>query len=144
MKRYGLVLMLGIALIGNAEAGKKTYICHKGETIKVSNKAVDAHLGHGDVVGRCEDLPREQVVVIFRCATGIEGGLAVSDVSVSENAPEETPAVIAGDNCADANAVLLNNGFDLGHVTAGATSEGLQTEYFYSGEFLIIEEPVVE
>ena len=34
--------------------GKKTTICHKGKkTITVGNKAVPAHLKHGDVVGTC-------------------------------------------------------------------------------------------
>jgi microcystin-dependent protein len=34
--------------------GKKTTICHKGKvTITVSNKALPAHLKHGDTVGTC-------------------------------------------------------------------------------------------
>jgi len=34
-------------------ATEKVEICHKGETISVSEKAVPAHLKHGDSLGVC-------------------------------------------------------------------------------------------
>jgi len=34
---------------------KKVIICHKGQTISVSQSALQAHLNHGDCVGQCFD-----------------------------------------------------------------------------------------
>lgn len=45
-------LLLGLGCIGFANAQNVT-ICHKGNTITVSQSAVNAHLNHGDVLGSC-------------------------------------------------------------------------------------------
>lgn len=39
---------------GGKQYGKKTPVCHKGKrTIKISKKALPAHLRHGDTAGSC-------------------------------------------------------------------------------------------
>ena len=44
---------------GSASAAQYQYgqnrvtICHRGQTISVAQPAVEAHLGHGDTLGRC-------------------------------------------------------------------------------------------
>jgi hypothetical protein len=107
------------------------------------------------MMGKCEDIPTEQAVVIFRCGTGgmdgepggelvvepvVEpaGGLVVTVVSVSENLPAEAPEVVESQECADANASLLNGGFELEQVNSGAGMD-LETEYMYTGEFMVVE-----
>lgn len=37
------------------ENNKKVYICHNGNTLCVSINAVNAHLAHGDELGKCDD-----------------------------------------------------------------------------------------
>jgi hypothetical protein len=40
-----------------SSAATKVLICHKGETIEVSQSAVPAHLAHGDRIGSCDAPP---------------------------------------------------------------------------------------
>jgi hypothetical protein len=161
MKRLLPVMLVALALFvlaGNAQAAKKgkAFVCHKDDegeykTLRISGNAVQAHLNHGDMMGKCEDIPTEQAVVIFRCGTGDavgepDGGLVVEQVgelvvtvvSVSENLPAEAPEPLGGDECAEANASLLNGGFELEQVNSGAGMD-LETEYMYVGEFKIME-----
>jgi hypothetical protein len=142
MKRFLPLILLAIALfvlVGNAQAGKKSkvYVCHKegpGEykTLRINTNALSAHLNHGDVEGRCEDIKKESAVAIFRCGSGDidEGSLLVTGVSLSLNVPTEL-TISLGDECADANASLLNGGFDLGD--AKWVGDGT-TEYMYIGK----------
>jgi len=39
----------------NTKGPDKVEMCHDGHTISVSPNAVQAHLGHGDLLGSCED-----------------------------------------------------------------------------------------
>jgi hypothetical protein len=147
MKRLLPLMLITLALFvlaGNAQAGKNTkaFVCHKGDdgeykTLRISSNAVDAHLNHGDMLGRCEDMPTEQAVVIFRCGSNDlgEGSLLVTSVSLSLNVPDEI-LIATGDECADANADLLNGGFDLSD--ARPVGDGT-TEYMYLGEFKVME-----
>ena len=49
-----VVMIMGI--VTPAMAGsEKVEICHKGETITVSENAVPAHKKHGDTLGACDD-----------------------------------------------------------------------------------------
>jgi len=146
-----MLIAIGLfALTGNAQAAAdvKVNVCHvddstQYQTIRISRNALKAHLRHGDVRGKCEKLPTEQAVVIFRCGPDEADGLVVTDVSLSLNVPEDGPDVVAGDNCADTNANLLNSSYRLEHVNSGAATEGLQTEYMYTAKVLIVEpEPV--
>ena len=49
---------------------KKITICHKGETIEISESALQAHLNHGDAVGPCDDVVFDGNVVPFLEAQG--------------------------------------------------------------------------
>lgn len=50
-----VVMVMG--MVAPAMAGTaKVEICHKGETITVSEKAVPAHLKHGDSLGACGEV----------------------------------------------------------------------------------------
>jgi hypothetical protein len=153
-----LMALALFVLAGNAQAAKKgkAFVCHKDDegeykTLRISGNAVEAHLNHGDMLGRCEDMPTEKAVVIFRCGSdgmvgepggelGVEpvGGLVVTVVSVSENLPAEAPEVVEGQECAEANASLLNGGFELEQVNSGAGID-METEYMYIGEFKVME-----
>ena len=42
---------------GKKKDKKKVTICHNGQTITVSQSALNAHLAHGDLVGVCPSLP---------------------------------------------------------------------------------------
>jgi hypothetical protein len=139
-----LISLALFALAGNAQAAKKgkAYVCHKGDegeykTLRISSNAVEAHLNHGDMLGRCEDMPSEQAVVIFRCGSDDigEGSLLVTSVSLSLNVPDEI-IIEPGDECAEANSNLLNGGFDLSD--AKPVGDGI-TEYMYTGEFKVME-----
>jgi len=38
----------------HADGGNAVYVCHKGKkTLELPRSAVDAHLAHGDWLGRC-------------------------------------------------------------------------------------------
>lgn len=139
-----LITVGSIVLAGNVQAGKKAYVCHKGDegeykTLKISNNAVDAHLNHGDVLGKCDDLSKERAVIMFTCGADVSGGISVTAFSLSENVPEEAPVVMAGASCAETNASLLNGGFKLENVSAGSGSSGVETQYMYTGEFVVME-----
>jgi len=146
VKRLLPLMLIAVGLFtfaGNAQAGKKVNVCHiddstQYKTIRISKKALGAHLGHGDVRGKCENMPTEQAVVIFRCGADTAGGLVVTDVSLSLNVPEDGPAVVAGDHCADTNANLLNDSFKLKYANSGSTMDGLQTEYMYTAKVLVL------
>lgn len=145
MKRLVPLFIVAVGLFtiaSNAQAGKKTYVCHKDgsgayKTLKISKNAVDAHRKHGDRLGKCENLPTpqttEQGVIIFRCGSDEFGeALVVTAVSASDNVPQNVQDV-AGEDCAEANASLLNGGFELNQVNSGAGMD-LDTEYFYTGK----------
>ena len=56
------VAVTGVFLVpaNHTDAGdppKKVTICHKGNTLEISENALDAHLGHGDTVGPCAITP---------------------------------------------------------------------------------------
>lgn len=50
-----LALSSGFTATASAQGADKVTICHNGNTITVSENALDAHLGHGDTRGPCED-----------------------------------------------------------------------------------------
>ena len=58
----GSLLVLGGTAVADNKPGKgkgreKVTICHKGHTITVGRPAVQAHLRHGDTIGRCGPHP---------------------------------------------------------------------------------------
>ena len=142
MKRVGVISLVGavgvLILAGSAHAaGNKTYVCHKGDngnrnTLKISESAVPAHVGHGDFVGNCEDAPPEpSEVVMLRClADSLDTPITVSSLSATEGAPEivADPTYGQGDSCAAAIAALLDDGFHLKQVL-GDNAGGLATFY---------------
>lgn len=48
-----------IELAGRSTGSTKVTICHKGQTIEVSQSALQAHLDHGDAIGECTTLATE-------------------------------------------------------------------------------------
>jgi len=142
--RFLQSLVMGLAIIslaGGAYAGKAT-ICHKSlDTISINSNAWPAHKAHGDVWGSCDNYAKYSVTVIFRCGLSVDGDLVVTSVSSSEDIPVTEPLVVEGDNCADANAVLINSRFNLKNVTAGSVDTNFETEYFYSRKYLLYHHP---
>ena len=127
-------------------AGSKVYVCHNSDegshTIKISTKALKAHLGHGDTEGECPAIPVYKSVVMVRCATNLDGLIVVSGSSASNNAvlvPEGWNPML-GEPCSDTVAHLMNNGYSLDQTNSGGTDLGLETEYLFIGES---NEPVV-
>ena len=62
--KIALVLALAVVLSAcgsvrhrnliEADGGNSVYVCHKGKkTLELPRTAVDAHLAHGDWLGRC-------------------------------------------------------------------------------------------
>jgi CHRD domain len=41
------------AVSTQAKKNEKMWVCHRGRAIRISERAVPAHVGHGDTVGRC-------------------------------------------------------------------------------------------
>ena len=123
-----LVIMTGPAL-----ADSKQYICHKGDTIKVSKSAVKSHKKHGDYIGKCRT-PKKKTVVIMRCLNN-NGALVVSGVSTSEGVNIDPP-IKPRESCADAIADMMNMGYALERVNTGLTLGELgETEYMFFGKF---------
>ena len=152
MKRLLPLMLITLALFvlaGNAQAGKKgkVYVCHENdegeyETLRISSKALKAHLRHGDTRGQCKEIRKEQAVVIFRCGSDDIGGesLLVTSVSLSLNVPIEI-SINPDDECAETNSDLLNGGFKLSD--ARPVGDGT-TEYMYSGKFKVMESAAPE
>lgn len=143
--RFLQSLVMGLAMIamaGGAYAAKGT-ICHKDlETITINVSAWPAHKAHGDVWDSCDKYAKYSVTAIFRCGLSAEGDLVVTSVSSSEDFPVEEPLlVVEGDNCAVANATLINSKFNLKNVTAGSVGSNFETEYFYSRKYLRYHHP---
>lgn len=139
-----LSLLMGLAILsfaGGTCAAKAT-ICHKDlDTISINTNAWPAHKAHGDVWGSCDNYAKYSVVIIFRCGVAQSGGLTVTTVSASEDLPIAAPAIYRDDNCADANAALINSGFDLKNVTSGPVGSDFETEYLYSRKYLRYHRP---
>ncbi|MCW3073756.1 MAG: C-terminal target protein [Flaviaesturariibacter sp.] len=57
--------------IGNDVTGGDLYICHNGKSLKVSKKAIPAHIRHGDYIGNCRPW-------------GVAKSTALSDVGLHE------------------------------------------------------------
>ena len=137
--------VLGLALLslaGGAYARKIT-VCHKDlDTISIDEHAWLAHKNHGDFWGSCDNYEKYSVAIIFRCGVSESGnGLVVTTVSASVDIPYAAPAVVAEDDCADANAVLINAKFNLKNVTSGPVDANFETEYFYSRKYLLLHRP---
>jgi len=135
-----IVLGLGVLAASSSvgAAANKEYLCHKGKTIHVAARAVEAHLNHGDVLARCEDIREYNAVAQFRCGA-VEGDLLVTAVSLSEEFPNDVEFPQIDDHCADANVNLSIGGFELKSQTSGDVGENFEIEYFYSGEFTAID-----
>jgi hypothetical protein len=110
----------------------KFELCHKGrKSIMVGAPAMNAHLGHGDTGGPCEesegpDRPdRDAAVVMMHCEAS-DGG-AVEVTAFSSSVEFLGFMIEIGDDCANSLAALLNGGFDLKSVTGA-------TEYLLLGE----------
>jgi len=129
---FGLVIT---AISGGAHAGK-VRVCHDGKTLWINSNALQAHLNHGDVRGRCEDFKEVSAVVIFRCGVSSANGLIVTAVSSTLDLPVAYPQVVPTDNCADANATLIDHKFTLQNVTSGPVGADFETEYFYERKIL--------
>ncbi|RTZ81509.1 MAG: hypothetical protein DSZ01_00710 [Gammaproteobacteria bacterium] len=123
----------GISFPGNSgknttqvKSGKTT-VCHNGNTISISNSALQAHLAHGDTKGPCP-APRFTSVVILRCLN-TNGQILISGVSGSDNADVDLP--LPRQICANGVARMMNAGFHLQQVSTGLT--GGETEYLFLG-----------
>jgi len=115
----------------------KVELCHKGKkTIMVGAPALNAHLGHGDVGGSCEESTepgeppegsdRVAAVVTMHCEA-IEGTVqwtAFSSSVAVELLDIDTPLT---NDCAEWLAALINGGFMLRSVTGA-------TDYLLLGE----------
>lgn len=76
----------------DAVAAKKVNVCHKGQTIRISNNALDAHLGHGDFEGDCEDVPLSEWLN-FRCDSPSGAGFTVTNYSGSDGLAQELTTI---------------------------------------------------
>lgn len=145
-KRFLRTLLMGLAMLSlasGAHAANKVTVCHKDlDTINIDKSAWPAHKKHGDVWGSCDNYGKYTVSVIFRCGVSdTGGGLVVTTVSSSVDIPLAVPAVVEDDNCADANAALMDIRFDLKNVTSGPVDSDFETEYFYSRQYLNYHRP---
>lgn len=145
MRRFLLSIPIGLAMLAlasGASAAKKVTICHKDlNTIEIAQSAWNAHKNHGDVWGSCDNYAKYSVAVIFRCGVSVSDGLIVTTVSSSVDIPVAVPQVVEDDNCADANATLIDLGFNLKNVTSGPVDSNFETEYFYSRKYLNYHRP---
>ena len=129
---------LAILPLAGGALAEKIDVCHKGKTISIDNNALKAHQSHGDVKGRCKTY---SAVLIFRCGVSSEGGLAVTVVSSSVDIPVAVPQIFDPNNCADANAALMDLGFNLKNVTSGSVEDNFETEYLYARQYLESRRP---
>ena len=147
-----LLALSGVSMNGLADeeeendeagAGKlKVMLCHKGEkSISVGAPGLDAHMGHGDQEGPCDDGepdPEESegsdgdaAVVMMHCEA-IDGAVMVTSFSSSVVFVDQPLIDIAlNTDCAVALAALLNAELHLRSVTGGSDSG---TDYLLLGE----------
>ena len=128
-----IMLMSFFAITGNVFAeNKKVTICHKGQTLSISNSALKAHLDHGDFKYACKYRPR--AVALFRC-----GGknLQILSVSLTGGVPKfyDGSTLAVGSSCSRSINLLINNGYHriLSNTVYDAKLLGAVTDYGYTG-----------
>ena len=133
MKVTTLIIALSSLLVvsGNAFAGEKVDVCHKGkETINISRNAVQAHLNHGDERRACGSIPR--AIALFRC-----GGadIKILSVSTSSGVPQSEGLLAIDSSCSESIRFLVNKGYTPTHTDSvyNANLLGIVTDYGYSG-----------
>ena len=126
----------------------KQLLCHKGsKEIYVADRAVPAHLAHGDTLGKCEDYeddddePQQETrktVVTMRCEGTLarEGDPAPVEV-VSASSSVVGYDITSGLDCAVTLSHLLNIGYLIRSITSGTVGDSedlrLQTDYVLIG-----------
>lgn len=108
----------------------KVSVCHNGRTVSINSSGLQAHLGHGDSMGSCED--RRSVVVIMQCSAETEGdGIVVEAVSSSPFVdPEIVPPVGPDSDCSTALAEMVDARLVIRSVTTAGNGT---TEYLLVG-----------
>jgi hypothetical protein len=74
-RKVFVALVVVTLFIGVSTAGQeKVTICHNGNTIEVSESALEAHLNHGDTQGACTPpAPSPELSTTILTSTGIIG-----------------------------------------------------------------------
>ena len=105
---FAFVGMVAIAMFSPDVMAAKVKICHKAssgkqKTIKVSDKALKAHEGHGDFKGRCDEVLNSERLM-FRCdADALAGTILVTAASGSPGVSTDVaPANLISEECATA------------------------------------------
>lgn len=139
MRNRAMCFLAGSAIFllasGVHAAEKLVPVCHKEKTIWVAPEAVDAHVGHGDDNVRCQDRFYSGVT-IFRCGVSSENDMVVTAASLSFGTPLWAPQIAVDDDCAEANAALLDAGYQRKQVESGPVGEDFETEYYYEQKFV--------
>ena len=108
MKVEGLValfvaIMAVAGFSSNAMAAPqpKVFVCHGDKSIRINANALQAHLNHGDLEGKCGEIILSEWLDL-RCDSGPEslGAFLVSNVSHSLGVSAEIDAIAPGEDCA--------------------------------------------
>ena len=126
-----LATLAGVSVNGFADddemdeedSAGKVLVCHKDKrTISVGAAGLEAHLGHGDTEGECDDssgpsvpgVPDGKAAVVMMSCAGEP--LVVTSFSSSIDFTDEQLTAPVGKSCADTLAAVLNKGFMLRSV----------------------------
>ena len=102
---------------GSVSAEEQISVCHDGNTIGISENALDEHRGHGDSVGDCPSAPGDNAVAMLHCLKNDNGDLVVS--GLSSDTAEDSPRGTQGESCASAIAHMILLGTALNQATTG-------------------------
>ncbi len=104
---------------------KKTVICHKGKTIEIALPALDAHLDHKDVLGKCGD------DIVSPVISNVSYSVSTTTVAITWNTDEKadskvfyatsTPVIISSAPVVSSPAKILIHSILLPGLNASTT-----------------------
>ena len=102
-----LVVVAGFTSNAMAAPKGKVYVCHAGKNLRINGNALDAHLAHGDLPGRCGEVILSEWLDL-RCDTvAAQGIFSVTNISASESVSEDLLTNLgSAQNCAEAQKYI--------------------------------------
>lgn len=102
-----IVAVAGFSSNAMAAPQPKVHVCHDGKSIRINGNALQAHMNHGDVPGKCGEIVLSEWLDLRCDSSPTNGGtFLVSNVSHSLGVSPEIDAIIPTDDCATTQKIV--------------------------------------
>ena len=103
-----ITIVVTLAIMAGATfADSEETVCHSGNTVSISQDALEAHQDHGDTMRTCPPAPVYKDVAMIRCVTNDHGDMVVSELSASRNKRAGSQGAAVEESCANAVAHII-------------------------------------